>query len=294
VGRTRRRGSAGFKRLVRLWLDLFDEHGLLTSAAAIALQAFVAMFALALLAIAVLGAAGEERVWTRQVAPQIQPKVLPAVYEGIQATVDKVFSSSSLGLIVFATALAIWEVSGMVRACMSALSRVYGTKDTRRWYVRFPLSIAIAVVVTVALAGAAMLMLALNHVVHGSWSIAFTIVRWSASILLIAAAFGVVVRWAPAERRATRWASVGASLVVVGWIAQSLVFAWYVRSVGSYRSAVGSLTAVYLFTTYLYVGAIVLLVGIELDELLRLDLDGKAERGILDIIRDCLPGFRSA
>jgi hypothetical protein len=48
------------------------------------------------------------------------------------------------------------------------------------------------------------------------------------------------------------------------------------------------LTAIYLFTTYVYVGAIVLLVGIELDEQLRRDLKGEDERGIVEIVRDVL------
>jgi membrane protein len=281
-----RRTKSGLKDLVRLWVDLFDDHGLLTSAAAIAFQAFVAMVALSLLSIAVLGATGEEHVWTAQVAPQIHPKVLPAVFAGIQETVQKVFASSSLGLIVFASALAVWEVSGTVRACMSALSRVYGTKDDRPWYVRFPLSIGISVIITAALVVAAALMLALRHAVHGDWSVPFAIGRWLATILLLTLAFGVLVRLAPAERRSTRWSSAGAALVVVAWIVQSLIFGWYLRSVASYRSAVGSLTFVYVFTTYLYVGAIVLLVAIELDEQLRHDLQGQDERGILGIVRD--------
>jgi membrane protein len=274
--------------LVRLWVDLFDEHELLTCAAAIALQAFVAMVALALLAIAVLGETGQQHVWTKQVAPQIHPKVLPAVFAGLQATVRKIFSSSSGGLITFASVLAVWEVSGTVRACMSALSKVYGTKDERPWYVRFPLSLAIALVVTAGLVGAALLTLGLRHAVHGGWSIPFFIARWLATILLLTFAFGVLVRFAPAERRSKRWASAGAALVVVAWIVQSLIFGWYVRSAASYRGAVGSLTAVYLFTTYLYVGAIVLLVGIELDEQLRQDLQGEEERGIVGIVRDLL------
>jgi membrane protein len=273
------------KDLVRLWVDLFDEHGLLTSAAAIALQAFVAMVALALLAIAVMGRTGEESVWTTQIAPQIQPKVLPAVFEGIQATVARIFARDSPGLIVFASLLAIWEVSGGVRACMSALSRIYGTKDHRPWYVRFPISIGIAVVLTVALVAAAFLTLALRHAVHGGWAVPVGIARWLATIALLTIAFGVLVHWAPAERRSAGWASGGAALVVVAWIVQSLIFAWYVGSIGSYRGAVGSLTAVYVFTTYLYVGAIVLLVAIELDELLRQGLEGDDERGILVIVR---------
>ena len=294
MARGRRGTKKGLRDLVRLWVDLFDEHELLTSAAAIALQSFVAMVALALLVIATLGETGKEHIWTKQIAPQIHPKVLPEVYSGIQATVEKVFASSSVGLIAFASALAVWEVSGTVRACMSALSRVYGTKDERPWYVRFPLSIAIAVVVTAALVGAGTLTLALKHVVHGGWGIAFAIARWLVTVVLLTFAFGVLVRFAPAERRSKRWASGGAAVVVAAWIVQSLIFAWYVRSAASYKSAVGSLTAVYLFTTYLYVGAIVLLVGIELDEQLRQGVQQSDERGIVDVLRDLVHPPRRA
>jgi membrane protein len=286
MARPRTRTKRGLKDLVALWVDLFDEHELLTSAAAIALQGFVAMVALALLGVAVLGETGHEDVWTKQIAPQIQPKVLPAVFHGIQATVHKVFSSSSVGLIAFASALAIWEVSGTVRACMSAISKISGTKDDRPWYLRFPLSIGIAVIVTAALIAASLLTLGLRHAVHGGWAIPFAIARWLATVVLLTLAFGVLVRFAPAEPRSKRWASGGASLVVVLWIVQSLIFGWYVRSLASYKSAVGSLTAIYLFTTYVYVGAIVLMVGIELDEQLRRDLKGEEERGILQIVRD--------
>jgi membrane protein len=286
MARSLKRREKGLRDIVRLWVRLFDEHELLTSASAIALQALVAMVALALLAIAVLGETGEQSVWTQQIAPQIQPKVLPAVFTGLQATVHKIFSSSSLGLIVFACVLTIWEVSGAVRACMSALSKVYGTKDRRPWTVRYPISIGIAVVVTVALLGAMTLALALKHVVHGSWGIPFSLARWLGALGLMTLAFGVLVRFAPAEPCSKKWASAGAALVVAAWVAQSLIFAWYVRSVASYRSAVGSLAAVYLFTTFLYVGSIVLLVGIELDEQLRRDVEGETDRGILELVRE--------
>jgi membrane protein len=121
--------------------------------------------------------------------------------------------------------------------------------------------------------------------VHGGWSIAFTVARWLLAVLLIGGAFGLLVRYAPAERRAKRWASAGAATVVVAWIVQTLVFAAYLRYLADYRSAAGSLLGVYFLTTYLYVAAIVLLVGIELDEQLRKDLHGD-ERGIIEIVRD--------
>jgi membrane protein len=286
VARSRSRRKKGLTDFVRLWADLFDEHELLTSATAIALRAFIAMVALALLAIAMLGATGNEHVWTKQIAPQIQPKVLPAVFTGIQATTRKIFSSSSGGLIAFALLLAIWQVSGAVRACMSALSKIYGTRDERSWKVRFPLSVGIAVVVLAALVGAALLVLGLKHTVHGGWGIGFAIVRWLGTIVLLTFAFGVLVRYAPEKSQSKRWASVGAALVVVAWIVQSLLFALYVRSLGNYKTAAGSLLLIYVFTTYVYVAGVVLLVGIELDEQLRQDLQGQEDRGILEIVRD--------
>jgi membrane protein len=288
VAGARKRTKKGLKDIVTLWVDLFDEHELLTSAAAIALQAFVAMVALALLGIAVLGELGDESVWTKRIAPQIEPKVLPLVFDGINATVQKVFSSSSTGLIAVACLLAVWEVSGAVRACMSALSKIYGTKDDRPWYVRFPISIAVGIVVMIALVGAFLLIVSLRHAVHGAWGLPFSIARWIGTIVLLSLGFGVLVRFAPAERRSKRWASGGATLVVVLWVVQSLIFAWYLKSAANYKSAVGSLTAVYFFTTYFYVAAIVLLVGIELDEQLRADLQGEEERGILQMARDVI------
>jgi membrane protein len=287
-----RRRREAFKKIVTVWVDLFDEHGLLTSAAAIALQSFVAMVALALLGLALIGATGHQHVWFGQIAPQLEPKFLTDVWAGIDATVEKVFSTDSTKLIAIAVLLAVWEVSGTVRACMSAHSLVYGTKDERPWYVRFPLSIGIAVLLIVALAGSFVLIVGLRHAAGGAAGVLLAVGRWAGTILLLTAAFTVLVRFAPAERRSKRVASVGAALVVVAWIVQSLIFAWYLRSIANYRTATGSLTAIYFFTTYFYVAAIVLLVGIELDEQLRRDADGETtgRRPLLRLVRQVVVG----
>src|SRR5581483_7061963 len=65
-----------------------------------------------------------------------------------------------------------------------------------------------------------------------------------------------------------------------------LIFRWYVTSLANFKSARGSLGGIFVLTTYLYVAGIVLLVGIELDELLRADLSpGEAGPGIVDFVR---------
>ena len=129
--------------------------------------------------------------------------------------------------------------------------------------------------------------LGLRHTVHGSWGLPFAVVRWVAAIALLGLAFGLVVRLAPAERRATKWATGGATVVVVAWLVESLIFRWYVTSVANFKTAPGSLAVFLVIMTYFYVGAIILLVGIELDELLRKDVQGE-DRAIHEIVRGLL------
>lgn len=284
----RRTHRQSAKELVDLWIDLFREHDLLTAASAIAFQALVAFVALALLGLAVLGDIGRTDVWDTKIGPQIQPKVLEPVFAGLNATAQKIFSSSSVGLIVFAAILTVWEMSGVVRAIMGAIARIYGTEDTRSWKLRFPISIGVGLVLTAAIVGAVLLATAAGGAVHGGWSVPYGIGRWLLTLFLIGPGFGLLVRYAPVERRATRWASGGATLLVVAWVVEALLFALYLKDVANYKSAAGSLLGVYVLTTFLYVAAIILLVGIELDELLRKDVQHEQERGILEIVRDVL------
>jgi membrane protein len=270
--RASRTGLRGrLRQFVDRWVDLFDQHNLLTYASAIALQTVVAAVALVLLGLGLVHAAGREDLWEQHLAPQIEQRVLLSVYSGVNDTVERIFQSSSVGLIVFAVVVAVWEVSGGVRACMGALDQVYETEDDRPWWIRFPLSFGLSVCLIVALIGAILLIVVAGGAVHGGWVVPYAIARWLGAIVLLSAAFSLLVRWGPAERRGKKWATVGGTLVVIAWIVESIVFKWYVTSLANFKTAPGSLFVVLVATSYFYVGAIILLVGIELDELLRKD-----------------------
>jgi len=88
----------------------------------------------------------------------------------------------------------------------------------------------------------------------------------------------LIVRWRPAQHRRVRRTSLGSLLVVVGWIGQTLIFTAYVRSVADFRTSVGSLEVFIFLATYFYIAAIVLLVAMEVDELVRLDMQRPRNR----------------
>jgi membrane protein len=107
------------------------------------------------------------------------------------------------------------------------------------------------------------------------------ILRWPAAVILVAVAFELIVRWGPEKHRRVRWASFGSVLVVVGWIGQTLIFGAYVRSVANFRTPVGSLEVFIFVATFFYIAAIILLVAMELDELVRADLQRPRNRQVL-------------
>ncbi|HEY1564675.1 MAG TPA: YihY/virulence factor BrkB family protein [Gaiellaceae bacterium] len=278
-----------FKAIVRLWVDLFARHNLLTYASAIALRTFIAAVACTLFGLGILGAVHEQTLWRKTIGPQIQPRVLPHVFDGIDQTVQRVFSSSTAGLLALASALAVWEVSGIIRAAIGALDEIYETSEPRPFWIRFPISFGLAILFLAAVLGAIAIVWA-GHV-SGSWSIPILILRWPAAVALIAFAFELIVRWAPAEHRRVRWASLGSGLVVVGWIGETLIFGAYVRSIADFRTSVGSLEVFIFLATYFYIAAIVLLVAMELDELVRQDLERPpSRRKLLPLVAGVLKG----
>jgi membrane protein len=276
------------REFLQAWIEAFRERKLLVYATAIAMRALIGLAGLTFLTLALLGAIGERKLWSQHVAPAIEPKLTHPTFVAINAAVDKIFANNSTGLIVFASLYAVWQVSGSLRAVMDALNAIVGCKDTRSTLRRFALSIALAVVVILLIA-CAMFVVAVSSSLLGQsggiWHWLVAVLRWPAGAVFLGLAVGVVARFAPVEHRGVRWASVGAALIVVAWLVESAVYAWFLKNVADYKTAEGNLLLVIAVTTYLYISSIVFLVGAQLDEFLREEAKGKRSVGIPRLAR---------
>ena len=221
-------------------------------------------------------------MWTKHLAPPLKARLDPPVFHAIDFAVEKIFASNSAGLIAFSAFLTVWFVSGGVRAVMSAINRIYGVRDERPLWIRWALSIGLAVCVVAGVVGAALLVEAVPKQ-NGTLEILLVAVRWIGALAALIAATGLLVRLAPVRPRPKRWASAGAVLVIATWIVTSFAFRWYVSTFANFKTAVGQLTVFIILMAYAYASSIVLLVGIEIDELLREDASSE-ERGILDVL----------
>jgi membrane protein len=252
----------------------FQDNDLLTYASAISFRVLFAVVPLTLVGLGLLGAFGLTEVWSSDVAPKVQDQTSAAAFQVIDQTVRQVLEQKQAFWATAGALIAVWEVSGAMRAIMTALSRIYGRDDERSFRERFPKSIGLATLVTALLLGAVAAVTVIPRVLDGFGG---TVLGWLAGIVLLFAAVGSIVRLAPERDRPLKWVSFGSVLVIVGWVAASLLFRWYVSSVADYGSIFGSLSIVMIAFAYVYLSTIVFLTGLQLDALIRQEAEGDDE-----------------
>lgn len=169
--------------------------------------------------------------------------------------------------------LALWQIGSVVRAAGTGLNALYEEEEERPWLKRVAASLGVAAVVlpawVVALTGVLVggeLIAALDAGLFGA---VLWIVRW----LLVAALLGLVVwlvlRISPDAERPVRYVSLGAGLVVAGWIGATLAYGLYATEIASYATVFGALAVVVVLTTWVWLLAVVFLGGAAVDALVR-------------------------
>src|SRR5262245_7648483 len=254
------------RRLRGLVADIgsaFLEHNLLTYAAAIAFQALIALVPLSLFTLGVLGATGNRGLWIDHAAPAIRGRLTSPVYEGIDYSVRRILDNGTAGLIAVAVALSLWYLTAAMRAVIEALDQIHDVDDDRSWKERIVTAVVLGLVTGGCLFGAFLIVLG------GPRGILLGLVRWVAALALIALVVLLLLRFAPAQRPETSWASLGAGLIVVAWVVASLLFRLWITYVADFKSPIGTLTTLLVLTSYVFVSTCVFLAGAQLDELLR-------------------------
>ncbi|OGF22515.1 MAG: hypothetical protein A2V63_11745 [Candidatus Eisenbacteria bacterium RBG_19FT_COMBO_70_11] len=99
-------------------------------------------------------------------------------------------------------------------------------------------------------------------------------------VLFLVVAMANLYYFAPDVKQRWRWISPGSVFAVVGWIAASLGFSYFVRHFGSYNVTYGSLGTVIILLSWLYLSAFFILVGGEINAVLdRVRHESKAPAG---------------
>ena len=86
------------------------------------------------------------------------------------------------------------------------------------------------------------------------------------SFVTVTIGIALVYRYGPSRAEpGWRWMTWGSALAAIAWIAVSIGFSWYAANFGSYNKTYGSLAAIVVFMTWLWLSIAVILLGAEID-----------------------------
>jgi membrane protein len=97
------------------------------------------------------------------------------------------------------------------------------------------------------------------------FEIAWNILRWPVIIFFLVVATGLVYYFAPDVEQHWKWLTPGSVFAVILWILVSLGFAFYVNNFCSYNKTYGTIGAVIVLLTWMYINGLVILVGGEMN-----------------------------
>ena len=266
------------RELWRALLDGFTQHDLLTYSSAISFQILTAVVPFLMFVLALAGLLHLNSVWINHVAPEIRAHVSPAVFSVISSAVNKAFSGRALLWATFGGGLALWQVSGAVRAVMGAFDRIYGARFERPFVRRYLISFALAIAVggCFILATVCLVLAPFFAVRHpgAAWDVFAFLTRWVLAIGFLSLAVGLLVRIAPATHQPLPWVSLGTTIVTAWWVIVSVGFYFYLTALASYGSVFGSLASVIVVIAYLYISTTAFLFGSQLDAIIRAQATG--------------------
>jgi membrane protein len=268
-----RRVMARAHELVRALSDGFKQHDLLTYASAISFQILTAVIPFVLFVLAVGGLLHLDSVWRDHLEPQIRANVSSEVFAVIESAVNNVFGGRRVMWATIGGVVALWQVSGAVRAVMGALARIYGASVERSFVRRYAISFVLSIEVggCFTLATLCLLLAPFVSLSHpgAPWVVFAFLVRWALVMGLLVLAVGLLVRHAPAMPQTLPWVSLGATIVITSWMLVTLAFYLYLTELASYTSVFGSLAAIIVAMGYLYISTTVFLFGAQLDAIIR-------------------------
>ena len=266
-------GGLSVKDLARRVVHEVQEDDCFGRAAQLAYYFLFALFPFFLVLITLLGYLPVPNLMDRLM--EMLAQMLPGeALQLVQDNLHELVTSQRGGLLSFGILAALWTSSSAITAIMDSLNRAYDVQEGRPfWKVR---GLAILLTIGLSLFIIVSLVLLTFGPQIGGWiadqvglgrvfQIAWNVLRWPVIVGLIILAMALIYYLAPDVEQRWQWITPGSVVAVLGWLAASLGFSFYVNNFGSYNATYGSIGTVIVLLTWMYVSGFFVLVGGEIN-----------------------------
>ncbi len=263
-----------------------SEDDIATPAAAMAYYFFFSMFPMLLFVLALASmfpAQGLEQ-WLLDALAQRLPG---EAYTLIAGTVTSLLATSRGGLVSIGAVLTLWSASSAIGSTINGLNRAYRATEYRPWWwlrleaVGLTLALSLLVIVAFILGpfGGRLVAIVTGFFGPLAGAVAF-VLRWVLSITSVMLIVAAIYYFCPAVRREWQWIRPGSALFTLGFAGTSAVFSYYVQHFGAYDKTYGSLGAVIILLFWMYLLALFLLLGGELNAFLEELSQGRTQQAV--------------
>ncbi len=185
-------------------------------------------------------------------------------------------TGSSLVLTIVGFVLALWAITGAMNSYMTALHMTYERKDRRSFVRKRIVALKMAGVMGLAFALVAAFTI-LGPIVERAIAsrigpagqvldVVWWVVQWPILLGALLVAFATLLYLGPdVEQPRWEFLTPGSLVAALLWIASSALFAVYTATFASYNKTWGTLSAVIVTLTWLWITAMALLLGAEIN-----------------------------
>jgi membrane protein len=239
--------------------------------AGVAFYTLLSLFPAIIAGVSIYGLVADPQTVRDQIN-ELTQRLSPSTAELLEEQIKQITSGAG-GALGVATVIgiltAIWSASSGMKALITGVNLAYDETESRKFVKLRGLAIVLTLgaMVLLAVAGATIVgfpPVADNLPVVLQWVIG--ILRFVVLGALLIAGLAALYRYAPdRDEPKWTWVSWGSGIATLLWVLASIGFSIYVNSFGNYNKTYGALAGIIILMFWLYLTAVIVLVGAELN-----------------------------
>ena len=263
--------AKGWKDIAKRTLKEVKQDQVTLLGAGVAFYSLLALFPAVIAGVSIYGLVADPKTVQNQInklTEMLSPETAKII--GNQLTQVTSGAGGALGVAtVIGILTALWSASSGMKAMITGVNLAYDETEGRKFVKLRGLSIVLTLGAMV-LMGVALTLIVGFPALADSWPTALRwtvgILRWVLLAALLIGALAVLYRYAPdRDEPKWTWVSWGSGIATLLWILASIGFSIYANSFGNYNKTYGALAGVIILMFWLYLTAVIVLVGAELN-----------------------------
>jgi len=208
-------------------------------------------------------------------------QILPLeAYSIIQKTISEVVNIKNRGLLSLSFISTLWAASNGVGAIIHGINRAYDEKESRPFWKVKGIALVFTLILSVGILFA-FIMLVFGGVIERKlvsllgfpafFKFLWNVLRYVFMLTFLFIVFSALYLYVPNRKLKMKEVLPGAAFSAIGWFTASMAFAFYIDNFTRFSVIYGSIGGVMVLLIWLYISAVIILIGGELNAALAFD-----------------------